>query len=79
MSDLAAGRSFEILDEPDTVVASIVAPISEEDLIPDLGEEVPEVTDEAAEGAEEGEAAEGGEGAEGARADEGSSGGDSEG
>ncbi len=80
VSDLAAGRSFEILDELDTVVASIVAPISEEDLIPDLGEEVPEVTDEAAEAAEGEEAGEGAEGGDAGEATEsGSGGGDSEG
>jgi large subunit ribosomal protein L25 len=32
VADLAEGRSFTILDDPDTVVASVVAPISEEAL-----------------------------------------------
>lgn len=32
VSDLAEGRAFTILDDPETVVASIVAPISEEAL-----------------------------------------------
>lgn len=32
VSDLAEGRSFTILDDPETVVASVVAPISEEAL-----------------------------------------------
>lgn len=32
VEDLAAGRAFTILDDPETVVASVVAPISEEAL-----------------------------------------------
>lgn len=32
VSDLADGRAFTILDDPETVVASVVAPISEEEL-----------------------------------------------
>lgn len=32
VSDLAEGRSFTILNDPDTVVASVVQPISEEEL-----------------------------------------------
>jgi hypothetical protein len=32
VSDLAAGRDFEILNNPDAVVVSIAAPISEEEL-----------------------------------------------
>ena len=32
VSDLAEGRAFTILDDPETVVASVVAPISEEAL-----------------------------------------------
>lgn len=64
VSDLAEGRSFHILDDPDTVVASVVAPISEEALASleaDAG-----VSDAA--GGDDAEAAR--LGAEGATADE---------
>ncbi|HEX2058898.1 MAG TPA: 50S ribosomal protein L25/general stress protein Ctc [Actinomycetota bacterium] len=64
VSDLSEGRAFHILDDPDTVVASVVAPISEEALAAleaDAG-----VTDAA--GGDDAEAAR--LGAEGATADE---------
>ncbi|MFN2389379.1 MAG: 50S ribosomal protein L25 [Actinomycetota bacterium] len=56
VSDLSEGRSFTILNDPESVVASVVPPISEADLEPDLGIEPTEVTEEeAAEAAAEGE------------------------
>ncbi len=63
VSDLAADRAFTILDDPDTVVASIVAPISEEALA--------SMEAEAGVGASEDEEAQAArEGAEGATGDE---------
>ena len=68
VSELGEGRTFEILTDPDTVVASVVAPISEEELeaLEAAVTEAPEVPEEAEppeapEGAEESadEAAEG--------------------
>jgi large subunit ribosomal protein L25 len=65
VSDLSEGREFHILNDPETVVASVSAPVSEAELeameaeagaLPEEGEEAP------AEGAEEAEAAEGAEG-----------------
>lgn len=66
VSDLASGRNFEILNDPDASVAAVVAPVSEEELeameaaAGVEGEEVPE-EGEVPEG-EEAEAAEGEEG-----------------
>lgn len=68
VSDLAEGRSFTILDDPETVVASVVAPISEEALAaleadagvgPAEGDEDAEAARLAAEGATGDEIAEG--------------------
>ncbi|HYP22064.1 MAG TPA: 50S ribosomal protein L25/general stress protein Ctc [Actinomycetota bacterium] len=65
VSDLAEGRSFTILDDPETVVASVVAPISEEALASaeaDAGigaSEDAEIAAAGAEGATGEEAAEG--------------------
>ena len=64
VSDLAGDRAFTILDDPDTVVASIVAPISEEALAAaeaeaGIGPDADEVAAAAAEGATAEEAAEG--------------------
>jgi large subunit ribosomal protein L25 len=65
VSDLAEGRAFTILDDPETVVASVVAPISEEELASaeaDAGigaSEDAEVAAAGAEGATGDEAAEG--------------------
>lgn len=51
VSELAAGRDFEILNDPDTVVASVAAPITEEQLEAMVAEAAPaeEVAEEAAE------------------------------
>jgi large subunit ribosomal protein L25 len=59
LSDLTVPEGVEVLDDPDTVIATVTAPIAEEELEPEVeeGEE-----GEAAEGAEEGEGAEGEEG-----------------
>ena len=69
VSDLATGRTFEILNDPDSVVAAVVAPVSEEELEameaaagvegeePEEGEAAEAAEGEAAEG--EGDAAEG--------------------
>ena len=68
VADLAEGRAFTILDDPDTVVASIMAPISEEALAaleaeagigPIEGDEDVEAARLAAEGATAEEIAEG--------------------
>lgn len=65
VSDLAEGRAFTILDDPETVVASVVAPISEEALASaeaDAGigaSEDAEIAAAGAEGATGEEAAEG--------------------
>lgn len=65
VSDLAEGRSFTILDDPETVVASVVAPISDEALASaeaDAGigaSEDAQVAAAGAEGATGDEAAEG--------------------
>ncbi len=68
VADLAEGRAFTILDDPDSVVASIVAPISEEALAaleaeagvgPVTGDEEAEEARLAAEGATGEEIAEG--------------------
>jgi large subunit ribosomal protein L25 len=83
VAELAGGKDFTILNDPDSVVASVAAPISEEELeameaavATEEEEEEPAAVEEG-EGAEEaGEAAEGAEGAEGAS--EGSEGGESE-
>jgi large subunit ribosomal protein L25 len=69
VSDLAAGLSFTILNDPDTVVASVVAPISEEALAALEAE-----AGIAVEGAEE-EAAAAAAGAEGATGEEAAEGG----
>jgi large subunit ribosomal protein L25 len=78
VADLAEGRGFHIENDPESVVAHIAAPISEEELAAmeaeaGVGAEEPEVEGEAAEGeaAEEGEAAPEGEAAEEAPAAEG--------
>lgn len=50
VADLAEGRAFTILDDPETVVASVVAPISEEALASleaDAGISAPEGGDDA--------------------------------
>jgi large subunit ribosomal protein L25 len=65
VADLSEGRTFHILDDPETVVASVVAPISEEALAA-LEAEAGVVTEPA--GEEDAEAAR--LGAEGATADE---------
>lgn len=56
VSDLAAGRDFEILNDPDAVVASVAAPISEAEL--EAMEAEAGVVAEEGEAAAEGEAAE---------------------
>ena len=51
VADLAAGRNFEILNDPDTVVASVAAPITEEQLeamVAEVGAEGVEAEPEAA-------------------------------
>lgn len=67
VSELAPGRDFEILNDPDTVVASVAAPITEEQLEAMVAEAAPEAEAAAEEAAEvtEGEEvpAEEGEGA----------------
>ncbi|MFN2525744.1 MAG: 50S ribosomal protein L25/general stress protein Ctc [Actinomycetota bacterium] len=70
VSDLAEGREFHILNDPNAVVVSIAAPITEEQLEAMVAEvagveEVPPEEEAAAEAVpEEGEAAPAGEGAE---------------
>ena len=70
VSDLAAGVNFEILNDPDSVVASVAAPISEEQLqamVAEVGAEGEEAEPEAA---PEGEAEPGEEPAEAGEAAE---------
>ncbi len=57
VSDLASGRNFEILNDPDTVVASVAAPISEEQLEAMVAEVGAEGVEAAPEAAPEGEPA----------------------
>jgi large subunit ribosomal protein L25 len=79
VSDLAVGRSYEILNDPDTIVAQVAQPISEEELeameaeAGVVQEETDEAIAEAAEAAETAEAEDsGGEApAEGGAEDEG--------
>lgn len=56
VSDLASGRDFTILNDPDTVVASVAAPITEAQLEAMVAE-VETAVEPAAEEVEEGEAA----------------------
>jgi large subunit ribosomal protein L25 len=72
VSDLAGGKDFEILNDPDSTVASVAAPISEEEL--EAMEAEAAAGTEAEEGEEpavEGEVAEGEEGEEAEGAPEG--------
>jgi large subunit ribosomal protein L25 len=69
VSDLATGRTFEILNDPDSVVAVVAAPVSEEELeameaAAGVGVE-PEAEEAAAEAAESAEGEEGAPAAEG--------------
>jgi large subunit ribosomal protein L25 len=70
VSELAEGRDFNILNDPDSVVASVAAPITEEQLEAMVAEAGPEVEEEAPAEVPEGEeapaeeAAEAGESAE---------------
>ncbi len=64
VSELAEGRDFHILNDPDSVVASVAAPITEEQLEAMVAEAGPEVEEEAPAEVPEGEAAEGEEPAE---------------
>ena len=71
VAELAGGADYEILNDPDSVVASVAAPISEEELeameaavaVVEEEEEVPAEEGEAVEGEEGEAAAEGEEGA----------------
>ena len=63
VSQLAEGREFHILNDPDSVVASVAAPITEEQLEAMVAEAGPEVEEAPAAEAAEGEAAPAEEGA----------------
>ena len=70
VSQLAEGREFHILNDPDSVVASVAAPITEEQLEAMVAEAGPEVEEApAAEEVAEGEAAPAEEGAPAESAD----------
>ena len=58
VSQLAEGRDFHILNDPDSVVASVAAPITEEQLEAMVAEAGPEVEEVPAAEVPEGEAAE---------------------
>lgn len=58
VSQLAEGRDFNILNDPDSVVASVAAPITEEQLEAMVAEAGPEVEEVPAAEVPEGEAAE---------------------
>ena len=60
LSDLTVPEGVEVLEDPDTVIATVTAPIAEEELEPEVEEG--EEGEEGAEGAEEGEGAEAAEG-----------------
>ena len=57
VSELAEGRDFHILNDPDSVVASVAAPITEEQLEAMVAEAGPEVEEAPAAEVPEGEAA----------------------
>ena len=63
VSQLAEGRDFHILNDPDSVVASVAAPITEEQLEAMVAEAGPEVEEAPAEEVPEGEEAPAEEGA----------------
>jgi large subunit ribosomal protein L25 len=60
LSDLTVPEGVEVLEDPDVVIATVTAPIAEEELEPEVEEG--EEGEEGAEGAEEGEGAEAAEG-----------------
>lgn len=70
VSELAEGRGFHILNDPDSVVASVAAPITEEQLEAMVAEAGPEVEEEVPAEVPEGEAVEGEEPAEAGEAPE---------